>query len=175
MATFISNSIAGNNCYLIVCCLRTNNSNLFSSNSLLRKKKSTFLFFLSYSFPTYCILSVRNVKFYSLLNSSFIYKGKKKTFLGWRDKDVKHKACGTAFLWCAFTGSLEADLRQVLFQFSSFEGRKGGDRKARKRLKNSAIDSYGTTAKCHLPQARSPSVHKGQGFTDLTHNLLSPS
>lgn len=39
MATFISNSIAGNNCYLIVCCLRTNNSNLFSSNSLLRKKK----------------------------------------------------------------------------------------------------------------------------------------
>lgn len=81
MATFISNSIAGNNCYLIVCCLRTNNSNLFSSNSLLRKKKSTFLFFLSYSFPTYCILSVRNVKFYSLLNSSFIYKGK-KNFLG---------------------------------------------------------------------------------------------
>lgn len=81
MATFISNSIAGNNCYLIVCCLRTNNSNLFSSNSLLRKKKSTFLFFLSYSFPTYCILSVRNVKFYSLLNSSFIYKGKKK--LSW--------------------------------------------------------------------------------------------
>ena len=175
MATFISNSIAGNNCYLIVCCLRTNNSNLFSSNSLLRKKK-IHLSFLPELFISHILHPLCEKRKILFSPEQLIYiQRKKKTFLGWRDKDVKHKACGTAFLWCAFTGSLEADLRQVLFQFTSFEGRKGGDRKARKRLKNSAIDSYWTTAKCHLPQARSPSVHKGQGFTDLTHNLLSPS
>lgn len=134
MATFISNTIAWNNCYLIICCLRTNNSNLFSSSSLLRKKKSP-LFSPVSSFPIYCIFSVRNVKFYPLLNSSFIYKG--KTFLGWRDQDIKHKASGAAFLWHALTGSLEADLRQVLFfKFSLLRGgRSGGKSKCKKEIK----------------------------------------
>lgn len=108
------------------------------------------------SFPIYCIFSVRNVKFYPLLNSSFIYKG--KTFLGWRDQDIKHKASGAAFLRHALTGSVEADLRQVLFSNFPFWGEEGQgeNRKARKRLRKSATDSYGTIANCHLPRKLDP-------------------
>lgn len=163
MATFISNPIAWNNCYLIICCLRTNNSNLFSSSSLLRKKKLP-LFPLRFHFP-YIVSSLwGTLNFILSRTSSFVYKG--QTFLGWRDLDIKHKASGAAFLRHALTGSLGADLRQVLFSNFLFWGEEGQgeNRRARKRLRKSATDSYGAIANCHLPPSWIPVSLQGSGF-----------
>lgn len=86
--------------------------------------------------------------------------GRKKLSWVGEIKTSAHRLWYSLPLVCALIGSLEADLRQDLFQLSPFlrgkEGRSGG-KKTKKRLRKSLPDSYRTIPNCPLgPNPVSP-------------------